>query len=136
MRAKKCAAALIGALAFVAIGLMNVARAEDIHIALDQAFPIRLGTPAAGVAVGNPNIAGVSVQDDQLLFVTGRAYGATNLVIVGDNGRMLYSGRVIVSPDETGAVMVTRGTQTTRMQCSPLCRERPDVGGAGAEVNR
>lgn len=133
MRAKKYAAALLGVLAFVALSFASVARAEDIRISLDQAFPIRLGAPAAGVAVGNPNIAGVSVQDDQLLFVTGRAYGATNLVIVGDNGRMLYSGRVIVSPDETGSVMVTRGTQTTRMQCSPLCRASPDVGGAGAE---
>jgi Flp pilus assembly secretin CpaC len=111
------------------------ARAGDIHIALDQAFPIRLGAPAAGVAVGNPNVAGVSVQDERLLFVTGRAYGTTNLVIVGENGRMLYSGRIIVGADEGGGVMVVRGTQVERLTCSPICREHTDVGGSGSGGN-
>jgi Flp pilus assembly secretin CpaC len=136
MRAGKIATALMCALAFIAVAMTSAARAEDIRVALDQAFPIRLGAPAEGVAVGNPNIAAVTVQDDQLLFVTGRSYGTTNLVIVGENGRILYSGRVVVAPDERGLVMVTRGTTTQRMDCSPLCRERPDVGGAGPSVNR
>ena len=137
MRAKKIMSALLSVFAFAAlsVGVIAQARAQDIHLSLDQAFPIRLGAPAAGVAVGNPNIAGVSVQDDQLLFVTGRSYGTTNLVIVGDGGRVLYSGRVIVGADEAGGVMVVRGTQVERLTCSPLCRSRPDVGGVGASGN-
>jgi Flp pilus assembly secretin CpaC len=108
------------------------AAARDIRIALDQAFPIRLSEAAEGVAVGNPSIAGVSVQNDRFLFVTGRSYGATNLVIVGANGRVLYSGRVVVSPDETDVVMVTRGGDTNRLECTPLCRPRPDIGDSDA----
>jgi hypothetical protein len=94
---------------------------------------VRLAAPAEGVAVGNPSIAGVSVQNDQLIFVTGRAYGSTNLVIVGANGRLLYSGRITVTPDEAGSVMVTRGTQTARLECTPLCRPHADIGDAGAD---
>jgi Flp pilus assembly secretin CpaC len=110
------------------------ASARDVRVALDQAFPIRLSEPAEGVAVGNPSIAGVSVQNDRFLFVTGRAYGSTNLVVVGANGRVLYSGRVVVTPDETDVVMVTRGVDTARLECTPLCRPRPDIGdGEGAE---
>lgn len=105
--------------------------ARDIRVALDQAFPIRLAEPAEGVAVGNPSIAGVSVQNDSFLFVTGRAYGSTNLVVVGANGRVLYSGRVVVTPDETDVVMVTRGNDTARLECTPLCRPRPDIGDGG-----
>lgn len=108
------------------------AAARDIQIALDQAFPIRLAEAAEGVAVGNPSIAGVSVQNDRFLFVTGRSYGATNLVVVGANGRVLYSGRVVVSPDETDVVMVTRGGATNRFECTPLCRPRPDIGDSDA----
>jgi hypothetical protein len=93
---------------------------------------VRLAAPAEGVAVGNPSIAGVSVQNDQLIFVTGRAYGSTNLVIVGANGRLLYSGRITVTPDEAGAVMVTRGVETVRLECTPLCRPRPDIGDGAA----
>jgi Flp pilus assembly secretin CpaC len=114
------------------------AYARDIRVALDQAFPIRLSEPAQGVAIGNPTIAGVSVQNDQFLFVTGRAYGSTNLVVVGNDGRVLYSGRVVVTPDETDVVMVTRGVETARLECTPLCRPRPDIGDStdrAQEVN-
>jgi Flp pilus assembly secretin CpaC len=119
------AASLLGA---------SIASAQDIRVALDQAFPVRLAEAAQGVAIGNPSIAGVSVQNDHFLFVTGRSYGATNLVVVGDNGRILYSGRVIVTPDETGAVIVTRGTDTARLECSPVCRPRPDIGDGAAST--
>jgi Flp pilus assembly secretin CpaC len=102
--------------------------ARDIRVALDQAFPVRLSEPAEGVAIGNPTIAGVSVQNDRFLFVTGRSYGSTNLVVVGSGGRVLYSGRVVVAPDETDVVMVTRGGSTARLECTPLCRPRPDIG--------
>ena len=104
------------------------ASAGDVRVALDQAFPIRLSEPAEGVAIGNPSIAGVTVQNDMFLFVTGRSYGSTNLVVVGQNGRVLYSGRVVVTPDETDVVMITRGVETARLECTPLCRPRPDIG--------
>lgn len=113
------------------------ASARDVRVALDQAFPIRLSEPAEGVAIGNPSIAGVTVQNDMFLFVTGRSYGSTNLVVVGQNGRVLYSGRVVVTPDETDVVMVTRGVDTARLECTPLCRPRPDIGDgqASQQVN-
>lgn len=128
------ASAILGAMVCALVFVAGAGRAfaEDIHIALDQAFPIRLAAPAEGVAVGNPDIAGVSVQDERLLFITGRSYGSTNLIIVGEGGRTLYSGRVVVSPDETGVVMVTRGTETARLECTPLCRPRPDIGDAAS----
>jgi Flp pilus assembly secretin CpaC len=119
---------LAAAVAACVLAVSGPAGARDLRIALDQAFPIRLAESAEGVAIGNPSIAGVSVQNDRFLFVTGRSYGATNLVVVGANGRVLYSGRVVVSPDETDVVMVTRGGETNRLECTPLCRPRPDIG--------
>ena len=126
-RVVRKAAAIAAALIFTVANAATAA-AEDIRVALDQAFPVRLSAPAEGVAIGNPGIAGVSVQNDQFLFVTGRSYGTTNLVIVGAGGRVLYSGRVTVVPDETNVVVVTRGTETARLECTPLCRPRPDIG--------
>lgn len=120
-------AAIVMACAFA-----TPAAARDVRVALDQAFPIRLAEPAEGVAIGNPAIAGVSVQNDRFLFVTGRSYGSTNLVVVGAEGRVLYSGRVVVTPDETDVVMVTRGVETARLECTPLCRPRPDIGDGAA----
>ena len=116
------------ALAMTLFAAISSARANDIRIALDQAAPLRLSAPAEGVAIGNPAIAGVSVQNDRFLFVTGRAYGTTNLVVVGREGQVLYSGRITVTPDETNVVMVTRGATTARFECTPLCRPTPDIG--------
>jgi Flp pilus assembly secretin CpaC len=130
MRALRLLVAAIAAAGLVAVS--SAAHARDIRVALDQAFPIRLVEPAEGVAIGNPTIAGVSVQNDRFLFVTGRAYGSTNLVVVGANGRVLYSGRVVVTPDERDVVMVTRGVETARLECTPLCRPRPDIGDGQA----
>lgn len=126
---------VLAAAAAISVMAATPAFARDIRVALDQAFPIRLAEPAQGVAIGNPSIAGVSVQNDRFLFVTGRAYGSTNLVIVGADDRVLYSGRVVVTPDETDVVMVTRGVETARLECTPLCRPRPDIGD-GADSNQ
>jgi Flp pilus assembly secretin CpaC len=126
-RAAGLAVAFVGAFAMLAVSA-EVARANDLRVALDQSVPVRLAQPAEGVSIGNPSIAGVSVQNDRFLFVTGRAYGTTNLVVMGADNRVLYSGRVTVTPDETNVVMVTRGGQTARMECTPLCRPTPDIG--------
>ncbi|MDX2233919.1 MAG: pilus assembly protein N-terminal domain-containing protein [Hyphomonadaceae bacterium] len=114
-----------GALAFGAMA--GEARAGEVQVALDQSRSIALPASASGVVIGNPTVAGVSVQNDRLLFVTGRSYGSTNLIVVGRNGRPIFETRVTVIPDESNVVMVTRGAYTQRFDCSPLCRRRPDL---------
>ena len=119
----RAAAALVAALAFT-----GTAFARDINVAIDSAAALRLPEAAQGVAVGNPSIAGVSVQNDRLLFVTGRSYGATNLVVVGANGRTIYNGRIVVTPSDVGTVTMMRGSATVRLTCAAVCRPTPDVG--------
>jgi Flp pilus assembly secretin CpaC len=125
--------ASIAAIALLAAAA-GAARAQDITVALDMATPVRLAAPAEGVAVGNPTIAGVSLQNDRLLFVTGRAYGATNLVVVGAGGRTILSGRITVTPDETNQIVVVRGMETQRLACTPICRPQPDIGDPAFET--
>jgi Flp pilus assembly secretin CpaC len=103
------------------------AAADDISVALDQARGLSLGAAAKGVVIGNPTIAGVTVQSERLLFITGKSYGTTNLIVVGENGRPIYSGRITVVPDERGAVIMNRGGWTVRFDCAPECRRRPDI---------
>ncbi|MBL8558970.1 MAG: pilus assembly protein N-terminal domain-containing protein [Hyphomonadaceae bacterium] len=113
--------------ALVAAAIAGVAHAQEVQVALDQSRPIALPESATGVVIGNPTVAGVSIQNDRLLFVTGRSYGSTNLIVVGPAGRPVFETRVTVVPDETNVVMVTRGAATSRLDCNPLCRRRPDI---------
>jgi Pilus formation protein N terminal region len=99
----------------------------ELRVSLDQARSLQLPAGAAGVVIGNPSIAGVTVQTDRLLFITGRSYGSTNLIVVGPNGRQLYQGRITVVADETDALMLNKGGWVSRYDCTPVCRRRPDI---------
>lgn len=129
MRALKIAT--IAGLAALAAG--GTAAANELRIALNEATSVQLPRPAKGVAIGNPDIAGVTVQDDRLLFVTGKSYGSTNLIVVGENGQTVLRTRVRVVAEESEAVILTRGTQTVRLDCAPECRSRAEptinIGG-------
>jgi hypothetical protein len=98
-----------------------------LRVPLDQATSISLPADASGVVIGNPSIAGVSVQSSRLLFVTGRSYGSTNLIVLGPNGRQLVRTRITVVPDEENAVMLIEGANQVRYDCTPQCRRRPDM---------
>lgn len=116
--------------ALVAVAFTGVAHAQDIRVAIDQSFPVRLANSASGVAIGNPSIAGVSMQNDHMFFVTGKSYGTTNLTVVDANNHVMFSGRVVVVPDESNVVRVTRGTETASLTCNPACRPAPEIGDA------
>jgi Pilus formation protein N terminal region len=112
------------------------ARAKDMSVAIDQAEAIHLPADAKGVVVGNSSIIGVSVQNNRLLFVTGRSYGATNMIVVGEGGRTLYRSRVTVVADERNAVLMNRGGWTVRYDCAPECRRRPDISEDPNQFNQ
>ncbi|NWG52305.1 MAG: pilus assembly protein N-terminal domain-containing protein [Hydrogenophilaceae bacterium] len=126
--AKRMLAGALAALSLMAGPLAGTANADDIVIPIDMTAPMRLQMPADSVSIGNPSIAGVSVQNDRLLFITGRSYGTTNLVIMAHDGRTIFNGRVTVTPSDDGTVTVYRGVESAQLACAPSCRPRPDIG--------
>lgn len=123
-------AALV-ALSLLAIAAPAIAAAPpELRIPLDVALPLRLASPAQGVAIGNPSIAGVTVQSDRLLFITGKSYGSTNLLVVGPSGETVLETKITVLADEENAVFLSRGAQMERYDCTPVCRRRPDLSDA------
>jgi len=99
---------------------------SEFRVVIDQARPLSAPGPVRGIVVGNPAIAGVSMQNERLVFVTGRSYGSTNLILVGDRGP-IFQGRIVVVSDETNAVFLTRGAWSVRYDCTPECKRRPDI---------
>ena len=121
---KIASTAALAALSFAAAAYAT----PTFKVTIDQAKPLTLSSPAAGIVIGNPSIAGVSMQTDRLLFVTGRSYGVTNLIIVGANGRPIYESQITVTPaDNNSTVVITRGLSTVRNTCNPICRTTPDI---------
>jgi len=116
------------AAAVSASGVAAPAHADDMRVTVDQATVLRLPAPAAGVIVGNPSIAGVAVQSDRIVSITGRSFGLTNVIVLGHQGQVLYSGDVRVVGVNTNTVTVLRGTSQSRYDCAPRCERALDPG--------
>lgn len=107
-----CAAALISC----------AAHAGQITVETGKAKVLKLKTNADSVIIGNPNIADVAVHDDTLLFITGKSYGTTNLMIFDNQGNTIHSSDVVVTSNTKTWVSVTRAGSNFTYDCSPTCR--------------
>src|SRR5215472_1904727 len=86
----------IWALALLAAGAAAPAHADTVTINVDQAHVMRLPDRVATIVIGNPMIADATLQGGGVLVVTGKGYGATNLVALDRAGRVLLSHTVQV----------------------------------------
>ena len=109
----------------------NTARAEALVVPLDHSARLKIAGAAQSVVVGNPTVADVTVVDSHTLFVSGRGYGVTDVVVLDGAGRTLYSTEVVVGVAHTGRVSVFRGAERTDMACSPNCQVSIRTGGGG-----
>jgi len=111
------------------VGAEETDRTEDISIALDRADIIRIPDRAAMVVVGNPLIADAVLQSGGLVVLTGKSYGATNLVVFDRQGvRLLERNLLVAGP--TDVVIVYRGAARETYSCLPGCEPRVTLGDA------
>ena len=125
---------LIAALAAVPAAYSTTATAASsvVDVLIDQATLVHLDRPAAEIVVGNPSIADVSVQSGQVLIVTGKSFGETNLIVIDADGKMFLNRRLIVQEPRTGFVTVYRGAERATLHCAPNCTP-PLVIGDGPD---
>lgn len=121
-------AALV-ALALISAPLAASAQSRPLSVEVDHTARINLRGAAAAVVVGNPQIADVTVVDANTLFVSGRGFGTTEVVVLDALGRTIYQSEVVVSAPSAGQVRVWRGGTVTDMACGATCA--PSTNGAG-----
>ncbi len=102
--------------------LALAASAETISVEAGKALPVRLKGEAASVVLGNKNVADVSVHDENLVFVTGKSHGTTNLMVFNRDGAEIYSADVVVTTLVSGLVTVNRSGRINTIDCTPTCR--------------
>ena len=85
---------------------------------------------AASIVVGNPTIADVTVIDSRTLFITGRGFGATNVIVLDRSGQTLFSGDVVVT-SHASDVSVYRGAGRQDYACAPGCNAYGRTASAG-----
>jgi hypothetical protein len=107
-----------------------------VDIRIDEARLLRLDQDAAQVIVGNPSIADVAVQSARLLVVTGKSYGATNLIVLDAEGREILSTRLGVAPNDSRLIIVYRGASRQSLHCTPECQRVLAIGDDKAQFEQ
>lgn len=102
---------------------------ESYKVELNKTEIVRLPGAAASVIIGNPKIADVTVQSSDLLFVVGRGYGETNLIILDVHGNTMMNAdlQVVNTLPKTG-VRLYKGTNRETYSCIPYCGPSPVLG--------
>jgi Flp pilus assembly secretin CpaC len=122
----------IAALAVVAAGVF-LARAaahasEPISIYIDRAKVMRISRPAATVIIGNPAIADATIQDNQMLIITGRSYGTTNLIVLDGGGQPIADEVLTVQAADDSLVTVYKRANRQTLSCNPDCGPTLAIG--------
>ncbi len=108
------------------------AYAEVVSVNPDEARIMRLPPGAATIVIGNPMIADASLQGGNILVLTGKGYGSTNLLVLDRNGRVILDRTVQVeTPKSSDLVVVYRGTKRESYSCAPECGPRITLGDDG-----
>src|SRR5688572_12451594 len=79
-----------------AIAAAGAGKAEDLVVKYDQSQLLRLPRPAAEIIIGNPAIADISVQSGNLLVITGKTFGITNIIALDADRNVIQDQRVLV----------------------------------------
>jgi Flp pilus assembly secretin CpaC len=120
------ARAVAVASALCALTAPAAAVAADLVVAYDQL--LRLPRPVASVIIGNPSIADVTVQGGNLLVVTGKTFGVTNIIALDGERNIIQDQRVVVQRDDVRTVNLTKGGQRQSYSCTPNCSPTLTIG--------
>jgi hypothetical protein len=112
------------------------AKADTLSINVDQAQIMHLPEKIATIVIGNPLIADATLQSGGILVVTGKGYGATNLLALDRSGRVVMEKTVQVSGAGTGDIVtVYKGVERESYSCAPNCERRITLGDSPGYFN-
>jgi Flp pilus assembly secretin CpaC len=115
--------------AAIALSTAAIAATDDtVGVVVDEAKVIKLPERVSTIVVGNPLIADVTLQPGGLVVVTGKGYGATNMIAMDRTGTVLADRSIqVVAPSEK-MVTVFRGVERESYSCAPICQRRVTLG--------
>jgi Pilus formation protein N terminal region len=110
--------------------------AQPIDVQLDRARIIKLPQRATTVVIGDPLIADLSIEPNGLAVITGKGYGATNVIVLDQDGAVLAEDTVVVRGPADPIVVVYRGVDRQTYSCAPECLPRITLGDEPEHFNK
>jgi len=115
--------------AILSVAIASRAGAEGlIVVRLDEAKVIKVPDRATTIVIGNPLIADLSLQPGGLAVITGKSFGATNVLVMDKSGAILNEQNIEVHGPADPTIVVYRGVDRETYSCTPHCTPRPTLG--------
>lgn len=94
----------------------------------DRATVIRVDERASTVVIGNPVYADAVMRPGNVMVVTGKTPGTTNLIVLDSRGDIISERTLHVTTDQRDMVIMHRGNQRYTFSCAIRCENAPQVG--------
>lgn len=108
-----------------------LAGSHVVDVEVDQSRMLTVQANPGAVIIGNPSIADVSLHLDKV-FVHGRSFGQTNIIILDQKGEPITQFDIIVKNTAESALALYEGATTgiSRQSyvCWPLCESAMQTG--------
>ncbi|WP_188408395.1 pilus assembly protein N-terminal domain-containing protein [Agaricicola taiwanensis] len=105
---------------------------KTVTVVVDRALVIPAPQGTTTLVVGNPAIADTSIQRNNVIVLTGKSYGTTNLIAIDSSGKTIEEMLVTVRSPEDSVVTVHRGTERESYSCRPTCERTLRMGDSPA----
>ncbi|MGA8172163.1 MAG: pilus assembly protein N-terminal domain-containing protein [Methylocystis sp.] len=121
----------LGCVLIMLLGGANVASSageKAIRVELDYARVVKIPHGAQTLVIGNPLIADVTMlRNNQLMVITGKSFGTTNLIVLDVTGAQVGESTItVVHPNDK--LVVYRGPHRESYSCTPNCMAAVDLG--------
>jgi hypothetical protein len=101
---------------------------REIMIELDSARVVKIPDGAHTLVIGNPLIADVTMlKNNQLMVITGKSFGTTNLIVLDNTGMQVGESLISVVPALSDKLVVMRGPHRESYSCKPECVPTVDL---------
>ena len=105
-------------------------------VELNKTEIVRLPGAASSIIVGNPNIADVTVQSVNTIFVVGRGFGETNLIVLDSDGNTMMDTNIqVVNTLSEHGVRLYNAKNRETYSCIPYCGPSPVLGDSPDFIN-
>lgn len=108
--------------------LAGTALAGQFTVESGDTKALRLNQEAGNVVIGNQNIADVAVVNSKLLLISGKVFGTTNLMVLDNEGKAIYTADIVVTTNTANLVTINRAGNNFSYDCAPNCRPGLVVG--------
>ena len=119
------------------IALPNQAHSDQaqkeryVYVGVDRAKLIRMDEEPGTVIIGNPSVASILVQPNNILVLQGKGYGKTNAIILDKSGKTIDTMLLSVVDNEHSASVYAAGSRRSYVCTEASCQIELRIGDNG-----